>query len=104
MSETVIKFVPNYTTVKMNVSTPGADGLGVPSGGATNTILSKSSGADNDTEWSTFAALFATWIDTLTEYDGDQSASDDGVPTGGWYVAANNHDSVKGGTLTQCRV
>lgn len=29
----------------------GADGLGVPPGGATNTILTKASAADNDTVW-----------------------------------------------------
>lgn len=31
----------------------GADGLGVPAGGATGTILTKASGADNDTTWAT---------------------------------------------------
>lgn len=30
---------------------PGTDGLGVPSGGATGTILTKASPADNDTTW-----------------------------------------------------
>ena len=40
-------------------------------------------------------------LSQVQKYESDQAAADDGVGFEEWYVAASNHDSVKGGTLTQ---
>ena len=40
-----------------------------------------------------------TYLDSLSEYQSDQAAYDDGLLVGAWYIAADGHDSAASGTL-----
>ena len=40
-----------------------------------------------------------TYLDSLSEYQSDQAAYDDGLTVGDWYIAADGHDSAASGTL-----
>ena len=40
-----------------------------------------------------------TYLDSLSEYQSDQAAYDDGLIVGDWYIAADGHDSAASGTL-----
>lgn len=74
----------------------GADGLGVPAGGATGTVLTKASAADNDTTWATSSGAGTTvsatapstpsngqgWFDTNTGIT--YTWVDDGAGAGQW--------------------
>lgn len=43
---------------------------------------------------------FVTYVNSLSEYQSDQSAYDDGgLAIGDWYIAADGHDSAASGTL-----
>lgn len=55
----------------------GADGLGVPAGGTTGQVLSKVSGADNDTEWADPAGGSGTVVPSIC---GGRLTLETGVP------------------------
>jgi hypothetical protein len=113
MSDVVIKFTPNLTTVKnleertvVKFPTslpgpPGADGengVGIPMGGTAGQVFVKNSSADYDGTWVDFSVLFSAYLATLTPFDSDESS---GLPVDGIYKTADNYTGGMGGFIKQ---